>query len=534
MTTERLHLRLSVVMVGAAALLLSGAAITYLVLHRTATPVARVTSATGETASTPPGDTSGPPANASAVDSRAPAPDVAVPIAANLRERAGIQVTPASSGGAAVHPLRLPGVVEANGYRQVAVTVLVAGRVTRVLGELGDRVRKGQLMAEVYSPEIAEAQARYIAARAELDAHERELQRTEKLMAIGAASRQELERIHAEHAAQTAAVQSSRSRLELLGVKTSQLDGKAPEATLPATASVAAPIDGVITERFANPGLNVDPAARLFTIVDLSSVWVVADLFEKDFSRVRVGSAASITTTAFPGRVLQGRISYIDPQVTAETRTARLRVEVPNPRNELRLGMFADVEIAGVTSAGAAVTVPRSAIQNVGDRQVVYVTDPKNPDTFIEREVRLAASPGDPVEVRSGLSAGDAVVTRGSFFVRAELERLGLRRSAGAAPPHAAAHGDPAPSSDLQTARISVGAAGFEPARMTLRAGVPARLTFVRTTDATCATEVVIPSLQITRALPLNEPVVIAFTPTKGQLTFTCGMKMREGVVVIE
>jgi RND family efflux transporter MFP subunit len=535
MTAERLHLRLSVVIVAAAGLLLSGAGISYVLLRGTAKPMSRVTSSTSESAaSSPSRDTSGQPANAAAVDARAPAPDVAVPIAANLRERAGIQAAPVSSGGAAANGLRLPGVVEANGYRQVAVTALVAGRVTRVLGELGDRVRKGQLMAEVYSPEIAEAQARYIAARAELDAHERELQRTEKLVAIGAASRQELERIHAEHAAQTAAVQSSRSRLELLGVRTSPLDGKTPEATVPATASVAAPIAGVITERFANPGLNVDPAARLFTIVDLSSVWVVADLFEKDFSRVRVGSAVSITTAAFPGRVLQGRISYIDPQVAAATRTARLRVEVPNPRNELRLGMFADVEIAGATPAGAAVTVPRSAIQNVGDRQVVYVTDPKTPETFIEREVRVAGPLGDQVEVRSGLSAGDVVVTRGSFFVRAELERLGLRPSAGAAAPHASAHDDHAPSSDLQTARISVGAAGFEPARITLRAGVPARLTFVRTTDATCATEVVIPSLQITRPLPLNEPVVIAFTPAKGQLTFTCGMKMREGVVVIE
>jgi hypothetical protein len=141
---------------------------------------------------------------------------------------------------------------------------------------------------------------------------------------------------------------------------------------------------------------------------------------------------------------------------------------------------------------------------------------------------------GDQVEVRTGLRAGDVVVTRGSFFVRAELERLGLRAPGAGVAPAAAAHADEAPSTGTQTAQISVGAAGFEPARITLRAGVPARLTFVRTTDATCATEIVFPSLQIKRSLPLNEPVVVAFTPAKGQLTFTCGMKMREGVVVIE
>ena len=114
-----------------------------------------------------------------------------------------------------------------------------------------------------------------------LDAHDRELQRTQKLVEIGAASRQELEKTHAEHAAQTAAVQSARSQLELLGVSASALDNMASRRNVSAATNVPAPIDGVVTERGANVGLNVDPATKLFTVVDLSTVWVVADLCKR-------------------------------------------------------------------------------------------------------------------------------------------------------------------------------------------------------------------------------------------------------------
>ncbi len=240
--------------------------------------------------------------------------------------------------------LRLPGVVEPNAYRQVVVTPLVAGRVTKVGPALGDRVRRGQTLAEIYSPALAEAQTRYVSAQAMLDAHDRELQRTQKLVEIGAASRQEMEKIHAEHAAQTAAVQSARSQLELLGFSASALDNMASGHSVSATNTVPAPIDGVVTERGANVGLNVDTATKLFTVVDLSTVWVVADLNERDSSRVRVGSEAAITTSSRPDVTMRGRVSYIDPQVSADTRTAKVRIEVPNPDGELRLRMYADVD----------------------------------------------------------------------------------------------------------------------------------------------------------------------------------------------
>ncbi len=453
-------------------------------------------------------------------------PDVAVPLSKDGADRAGVRVA-AVTAGPATESLRVPAVVEPNTYTLIAVTPLVGGRLTRVTAELGQRVQRGEVIAQIFSPELAELQTRYISARADLDAHERELARTEKLVQIGSASRQELERIHADHTARRAGLQSAAARLRLLGLADAAIDALGPGSTLDAITSVPAPIAGVVTERMANVGQNVDEATKLFTIVDMSRVWVVADVFERDVARVHVGSTARVTTSAYPGQVLQGQVSYIDPQVQATSRTARVRIEVPNARGELRLGMFVDVVIG--VSGRESIVVPRGAIQQVGDRTVVYFADPQAPGRFIEREVRLGASTGPLVTVIAGLVEGDVVVTEGSFSIRAERERLGLRPAAGPSPTGGA------PSAEGQSASITLGEQGYDPSRVTLRAGVPARLTVVRTTDKTCGTEIVFPFLNLKRPLPLNEPVVITFTPSQaGELAFTCGMNMLRGTVVVQ
>ena len=362
--------------------------------------------------------------------------------------------------------------------------------------------------------------------RAELQAHERELARTEKLAEIGAASRQELERIHAEHTSRRAALQSAASRLRLLGLSEAAVEALDPGRTLDATISVPAPIRGVVTERIANVGLNVDPASKLFTVVDLSTVWAVAAVHEKDFARVRIGAPARVTSSAYPDVEVRGRVSYIDPQVNADSRTAQIRVEVPNVRGELRLGMFVDVLLGA--DAADALLIPQTAIQNVGDRSVVYLVDPQNGAQFIEREVHPGAQTGDDVSVLAGVRPGDRVVSAGSFSVRAERERLGLR------PATAPVDGGQRSGKSVQTARIELAEQGYEPATVKLRVGVLARLTFIRTTDKTCGTEIVFPSLKIKRALPLKQPVVIEFTPSEaGDIAFVCGMNMLKGTVVV-
>lgn len=466
-------------------------------------------------------------------------PDVVVTLSQEAVDRAGVTVS-AVAAGTVSGGLRAPGVVEPNAYKQVVVTPVVSGRITRVAAELGQHVQRGQTLAQIFSPELAEAQTRYISARAELEAHEQELSRTEKLVEIGAASRQELERIHAGHTARRAHVQSAASRLQLLGLSADAIEALGPGKNQSATTNVPAPISGVVTERLANIGLNVDQAAKLFTVVDLSTVWVVADLYEKDFARVRVGSPATVTTNAYPDLVLQGRVSYIDPQVSKDTRTAKVRIEVPNPRNELRLGMYAEALLGGAEGGPSTPVIPRSAVQNVGNRTVVYLVNPKEPGKFVEREVRLGAVAGDQVVVMSGVQPGDGVVAEGSFYVRAERERLGLRPAPASASPIPAStvsttpgamHGD----MKVQEAKVTVTDASFEPQRLTLRAGVPARVTFIRTSDKTCATSVVFASLNIRRDLPLNQPVTIEFTPDKaGEIAFACGMNMLRGTVVVQ
>lgn len=418
--TSQSHVTLSRGAAGlvAVALLLMGAAVAYLLLSRAGrdpSPSTGVTSGAPESPAA--GADQGTPAAGAAQSPRT------VSLTPEAVERAGIVVARAGSatiGGS----LRLPGVVQPNGYRQVAVTPLAGGRVTRVSAELGTRVRQGQTMAEVYSPELAEAQTAYVSARAMLRAHDRELPRTERLAQIGSASRQELERIYAEHAAASAAVQSAQSRLELLGVDPATLETLATGEQLTATISVPAPMSGVVTERTANVGLNVDPGMPLFTVVDLSTVWIVADLYEHDFSRVRTGSEATVTTLAYPGLELQGRVDYIDPKVNAVTRTAQVRVEVPNPQGDLRLGMYADVAITGIDDSPRT-TVAMTAVQTIGDRTVVYVPDPGQPGTFIERNVVLGRATDTQAEVVAGLTPGDLVVTEGSFYLRAERDRLG-------------------------------------------------------------------------------------------------------------
>lgn len=524
---SRVNVRWPVLVVAAVVLLVVGAGATYLGLRSTApSRPASEGQVAPVSASAPPAAAAG---AATSVNASGALPDVVVTLTTEAVERAGITVVPVAAGTAS-GGLRAPGAVEANAYKQIVVTPLVSGRITRVAVELGQPVKRGQTIAQIFSPELAEAQTRYVSARAELEAHEQELARTEKLVAIGAASKQELERIHAGHTARRAEVQSVASRLQLLGLSARTIESLGPDRSVDSTTNVPAPIDGVITKRDANVGMNVDQTTQLFTVVDLSSVWVVADVYEKDFARVRAGSPATVTTTAYPGLVLKGRVSYIDPQVSTETRTAKVRVEVPNQRIELRLGMYVEVQLGGGDGPSMPM-IPRSAVQNVGDRTVVYVVNPNEPGKFIEREVRLGAQAGDRVSVLAGVQAGDVVVGDGSFYVRAERERLGLR---GTSAP-SMGHGSMPASMEKQEASVTVTEAGFDPPRLTLKSGVPARVTFTRTSEKTCATAVAFPALNIRRDLPLEQPVAIEFTPDKaGEIAFACGMNMLKGVLIVQ
>ena len=398
---------------GAIALIALGSAGTYIVMTRT---------------DAPPGTTAAAVEHDAREHTEAAHVENTLTLSSDAIARAGIVLGTASAVPATAR-LRIPAVVEPNAYRAVVVTPITAGRVTRVSAELGQSMRRGESLAHIYSPELVETQSRYLAAKAELAAHERELRRTEKLAEIGSASRQELENVHAEHTAATTSVQSLRSRLLLLGLTGANIDRLISQSDIVESVSIPAPIDGVVTGRTANVGLNVDPAMALFTVVDLSTVWLVGDVFERDLSRVPVGSRVIVTTGSYPDVAGEGKVSYIDPAINPQTRTARVRVEVPNPSQRLRLGMYAEMQVEtkeSKESAESRVVVPREAVQIVGARSVVYLADATQPGQFVERVVDTGAAMGEQIEILGGLRADDRLVVKGSFALRAERERLGL------------------------------------------------------------------------------------------------------------
>ena len=315
--------------------------------------------------------------------------------------------------------IELPGSVMANAYREVKVTPVAGGVVTKVQVELGATVKRGTPLVTLFSSELADAQMKYLSMQAAFEADHKKLDRTQQLVTIGAASRQELEEVTAQHAAHEADLEAARQRLVLLGLTPERLGGLKAPGQIASDILVPAPIDGVITARSVNLGQVAAVGQELFTVTDLSSVWIVGDLYEQDFRAVRVGSDAAVTTQAYPGLVTRGRVTYIDPRVDPQTRTAKVRVEVPNPAGRLRLGMFATM--AFTTPRGEpAMTVPRSAVQAIGDRQIVFVAAPDEEGKFVARTVRLGSPVGAGYLVLAGLKLGDVVVTEGSFFLRAE------------------------------------------------------------------------------------------------------------------
>ena len=335
-------------------------------------------------------------------------------------QRAGIKVARATSGISA-SGINVPGTVTSNAYQDTKVTALVGGIVRQVSVELGAPVQHGQTLAVIFSSDLSDAQMKYLSMRAMLEADHLKLQRTEQLYGVGAASRQELEEVTALHTSHETELAAAQQRLLLLGLTRERVQGLTNASHVVSELAVPSPADGLVVARGVNPGQVVNAGQELFVVTDLSTVWVIGDLYEKDFSAVHVGSEATVTVPSTPERTVRGRVAYIDPRVDPASRTAKVRVEVPN-RGDLRLGMFVTVSFHG--GSGERITlIPRTAVQTIGERAVVYVPSEGEDGKFVERQVKLGASSGDFVQVLEGLKPGDKVVTDGSFFLRAEASR---------------------------------------------------------------------------------------------------------------
>lgn len=384
---------------------------TLLVVRLTATPP-------GPTVVPAPTPTPGSPAP-TAVD----AADTEILVPPDVAARAGLKTAPVGAAGVGA-AITIPGTVMPNAYHEVKVTPIVSGILTKIHVELGASVPRGAPLATIFSSELADAQTRYLSMRAMLEADHKKLERTEQLVAIGAASRQELEEVTAVHTGHETEVAAARQRLLQLGLTQQEVNVLTDPDGVVSQVVVPAPIGGVVTARSANPGQVVAMGQELFVVTDLGTVWLVGDLYEQDFAAVRVGSEVTVTTAAYPGSVLRGRVSYIDPKVEPQTRTAKVRVEVPNPGGRLRLGMYVSMVFAGA-GGQRQVVVPRAAVQSMGDQSVVFLPVAGEEGKFLRRKVRLGPASGDSYVVLDGLRAGDSVVTDGSFLLRAEAARSG-------------------------------------------------------------------------------------------------------------
>jgi cobalt-zinc-cadmium efflux system membrane fusion protein len=346
-------------------------------------------------------------------------------ITPEVAARAGIKVEAVGEQLAAEGEVSAAtGVVQPNAYRETPVVSLVGGIVRGVNAELGQSVQRGQPLAVVFSDDLAAAQSKYLTAVAELDEHHKHHRRTANLVEIGAASREEFEQATTRLKSAESEVASLRQRLLLLGLTPERIGGLRSPSQVSSEVSLPAPVSGTVINRSANPGEVVEANKEILRVADLSSVWVIGQVYEKDLARVRVGSGASITTPAYPGRVFRGQVSYVDPRLDPATRTAQVRIELANPGQALKLGMYVNVALATVGGSEKTVpVVPAAAVQNLGNRQVVFVAT-NDPNVFVMRPVRVGAETGGRVPVLEGLFVGERVVTEGSFLLRAEWLKL--------------------------------------------------------------------------------------------------------------
>src|SRR5215813_1839381 len=270
------------------------------------------------------------------------------------------------------------GVVQANTYKETPVVSLVGGIVRAVNAELGQNVRKGQRVAVVFSNEISDTQSKYLAAVVTLDEHHRHHMRTVKLVEIGAASRQDLETATSQLREAESNLANLRQKLLLLGMTAQRIDALNSTSQISSEVQVTSPSNGTITNRSVNSGEVIEANKELLRVTDLSTIWVAGQVYEKDLATVRVGSGANITSDAYPNRIFRGRVTYVDPKIYPATRTAQVRIELSNPGQMFKIGMYVNVAFGALGMAEKTMPViPKDAAQMIVNQQFVFLATDK-------------------------------------------------------------------------------------------------------------------------------------------------------------
>ena len=362
---------------------------------------------------------------------------------------ANSQTSPATTESAASHaieteivqPQSIAGTILATGKilvpedRMANIGPVNGGRLVRLYAGQGSTVKKGQKLADLESADINQAEADYLKALADSEnarrtslaevkfaqaTYDRTKMLYEKSITAGKnveAAEHDLELAKSAAASAVAgakaALTSARRRLLILGLKDTDIDALAGKSSLAAVFSLTAPISGVVIERNGTIGATVGADANVFKIIDISHVWIDANVFEKDLERVKRGQEVKVSVPAFPGVNFSGRVILISSVVDPETRSVKVRTEVPNADGRLKPDMFANVQI--VTDLHrTAISIPQSAVLTDAGKTVVFVSEGSG---FKKHQVTTGIQSNDRVEIIEGLSAGDKVVVKGNYLL---------------------------------------------------------------------------------------------------------------------
>jgi len=354
--------------------------------------------------------------------------------------------SPASSQNSAVEveivvPQPIAGVIPATGKilvpedRVAVIGPVNEGRIVHLYAGQGTRVKKGQKLADLESADIDQAEADYLKALADYENARRssaaeiklaqenydraKLLYQQKITAgknlQSAEHDLEVAKASAENSINgtNAALIAARRHLLILGIKDSTIDALPKRTDLAAVFSLNSPIDGIVVERNATVGASVGTDANVFKIMDLSRVWIDANVFEKDLQQVRPGQEVKLTVPAFPGSTFSGKVILINSVVDPDTRTVKVRTEVANPDGRLKPDMFANVQIVTALNR-TAISIPQSAVLNDEGKTVVFVADGNG---YKKRQVQPGIQNNDRVEIIDGLAAGDKVVVKGNYLL---------------------------------------------------------------------------------------------------------------------
>jgi len=323
------------------------------------------------------------------------------------------------------------GQIAFNEDRSTVVVTPFSGRVTKLIANIGDNIKRGDPLFEIDSPEVVQAQTDLIAAlqlvqkaKSQLALTKRVLDRQTSLLAGRATSQREVDQATAEHAAAESdaataegTLNSARNRLRvIIGRDQAEVERVERERLINPLITINAPIDGTVIARKVGPGQYVrsDAGDQLYAIADLSVMWLKANVPEVDIPLVRVGQELEVRVTAFPDRVFKARVTAIGAASDAATRRVVVRSEIPNPDGALRAEMFASFKIA--TGEGeSAPAVPVETVIWEGEQAIVWVE--REPLQFERRKVKVALEQDGRLQIRDGLKPGELVVARGAIFI---------------------------------------------------------------------------------------------------------------------